>query len=624
MKRLFIAALLALASNLACAQSLPNPNLQGFKINGQQQMLPPSGVYVGTSDAQTLTNKSIDGSEVNSGIVNAARLPSPFTNGSASGNSSVFGTTSGTLTNGHCASFDASGNLIDAGNACNPQVVIPAPTGGDDTAEIQAAITAAIADQAKLICAGGTYTISSTISISGALWWNGSGCLIQPSSTQSHAFDIDTKDAVFISNLAVNYPVLPSSNDTFYVTDTASDGVLENQNSRFNNISITGAYIGFNFARASQWVIDGLTSNQLYQSNSGAIGVAVANAHLTDSGDSVITNSTLLGYIGAGGYGVKWTSSGGLRTTNTKFNGTDYAFSASLATGLATGDIFFEGNSIENTKDGFSLALSGSASFIHANVIGNEIWSTVQPVSVDGGAGTLEDVVINSNNVYGPHTSAGLISVAHTTSFAISGNSIKSDTTGGTGIAIGSPSSGSIGTNTYGSGITYQIANASPNTGGVGRTLLRHYYASNSASIADTTSMTTAYPQYELDCSNLQPATNAVSMELQVYENGTLATTGYANGAGSATTYVDLYPGSTVTNTSLYGWTGQIHFNNVNGVTAARYLNGVGVAATSSGPAISGIPFYGFHNASAVITGFKLQASSGNLSAGYCEMYGIQ
>lgn len=38
--------------------------------------------------------------------------------GTRSGNTTTFGTTSGTLTNGHCVSLDASGNLVDAGGAC--------------------------------------------------------------------------------------------------------------------------------------------------------------------------------------------------------------------------------------------------------------------------------------------------------------------------------------------------------------------------------------------------------------------------------------------------------------------------------------------------------------------------
>lgn len=45
-------------------------------------------------------------------------LPSPFTSGTISGNTSKFGTTSGTLTSGDCVKIDASGNLVDAGAAC--------------------------------------------------------------------------------------------------------------------------------------------------------------------------------------------------------------------------------------------------------------------------------------------------------------------------------------------------------------------------------------------------------------------------------------------------------------------------------------------------------------------------
>jgi len=38
--------------------------------------------------------------------------------GTRSGNTTVFGTTTGTLNSGHCVQFDASGNLVDAGGAC--------------------------------------------------------------------------------------------------------------------------------------------------------------------------------------------------------------------------------------------------------------------------------------------------------------------------------------------------------------------------------------------------------------------------------------------------------------------------------------------------------------------------
>lgn len=39
--------------------------------------------------------------------------------GTVSGNTTTFGTTTGTLTSGNCASFDANGNLVDSGFVCN-------------------------------------------------------------------------------------------------------------------------------------------------------------------------------------------------------------------------------------------------------------------------------------------------------------------------------------------------------------------------------------------------------------------------------------------------------------------------------------------------------------------------
>lgn len=46
-----------------------------FQINGAAQTFPGSGNLVGTSDAQTLTNKSINASEVNSGTLSAVVMP---------------------------------------------------------------------------------------------------------------------------------------------------------------------------------------------------------------------------------------------------------------------------------------------------------------------------------------------------------------------------------------------------------------------------------------------------------------------------------------------------------------------------------------------------------------------
>lgn len=65
----------------------------------------------------TLTSNGAT-SDPSFGQIGSGALPSPFTNGTASGNTSKFATTTGTLTNGNCVKLDANGNFVDAGAAC--------------------------------------------------------------------------------------------------------------------------------------------------------------------------------------------------------------------------------------------------------------------------------------------------------------------------------------------------------------------------------------------------------------------------------------------------------------------------------------------------------------------------
>lgn len=59
-----------------------------------------------------------NGTNFVSSAIQIGDLPSPFTNGTRSGNTSSFATTSGTLTSGDCVQIDASGNFVAAGAAC--------------------------------------------------------------------------------------------------------------------------------------------------------------------------------------------------------------------------------------------------------------------------------------------------------------------------------------------------------------------------------------------------------------------------------------------------------------------------------------------------------------------------
>ncbi len=67
---------LATAPTIAGETVSGTANFTGtFEIGGQAETFPASGLLVGTTDTQSLTNKSIAGSEINSGTVGAAYLP---------------------------------------------------------------------------------------------------------------------------------------------------------------------------------------------------------------------------------------------------------------------------------------------------------------------------------------------------------------------------------------------------------------------------------------------------------------------------------------------------------------------------------------------------------------------
>lgn len=165
--------------------------------------------------------------------------------------------------------------------------------------------------------------------------------------------------------------------------------------------------------------------------------------------------------------------------------------------------------------------------------------------------------------------------------------------------------------------------------------LLNTLTASSSANLTDLTSLTSSYNTYEIILTNLISGSNNILFQLQLHAGGSYKTTGYqTNWVGwdgtnttvvnnSITTYIPLtYPGVADLSSTTPGVSGKIRIY-APSVASTVIVSGEVFYVPNTSVGLRPGMFMGYWNTSAVVDGFKLLMSSGNITSGTVKVYGL-
>jgi hypothetical protein len=310
-------------SSLTCTQ----PAISDLQAIGANTVVGSIAGGAPIALTQTQLGGLISASDIASGTLNTARLPSPFTNGTASGNTSKFATTTGSLTNGDCVKIDASGNFVDAGESCVGTIfVLPSDYGivcdgvTNVTTAFQTMVTAS-SGKTIFIPAGPPCVINAHINLVSNIAIIGGGRDVSgiKMTGQDYIFNITNIDDVTIKDLYLlgtdSYTTWAVSTfGAVYMSMSAS-----HSNFTFQNLKLSA----FN---ASYWVYGtnsvGTVSNTTFDNIEVNTTVADVPTDVTTTNN---TNYAIALFSGTAG--VRWENT---TIKNSQFNGSALCFHVML------------------------------------------------------------------------------------------------------------------------------------------------------------------------------------------------------------------------------------------------------------------------------------------------------
>lgn len=307
--------------------------------------------------------------------------------------------------------------------------------GTDDTAALQAAVTAAVAGNYILYLNPGTYKITSAITVPGGLTMIGAGkfkSVISLTGNTMSGLVIASLNPVLFESFGITGSATASAGSLLSLDGTIS-GTNFNQFSTFRDVVFQSGFVQANIIGASTWMMD----NCCFFSPT-AISLSIANIAHTDAGDQTIMGCVFSGQAGVG-TAISHASAGGLKILGCKIIQYANGYTFSMAASVATSDLFITGNSFEAfTGSALTFAKNTGVVFGAVCITGNEISGENIGLNMSPDTGPwCNHMQITGNNIGILSGGTGLV-LNGVNDFIIADNTIvQSSPTSGTGITIG-------------------------------------------------------------------------------------------------------------------------------------------------------------------------------------------
>jgi hypothetical protein len=348
----------------------------------------------------------------------------------------------------------------------------------DDTAALQNAINAAVAAKATLLLGGGTFKITSELTITGGLTIEGDGwastSIVMHTLTQN-GIKINTTnfEGVHLNNFQISGQFsggvsTHTAGSAIYVTSTTNIG----QFSTFTNLRIVFPFTGITFDATQVWTVD---SCFILGCALNGYGIIVQNSAAPGNGEIQISNTLIQGSIttpGAGtGTGVLHESAVNVKIVNSEIfqwaNG--YLMLPNVSNGAA--GTFISNTVFSQLTNGITFTKGATGTtFTIATITNNEIIA-VNPIATSNNSPWASNFVVANNYIQpgvdvdnGSATAGTGISFPAVAGFAISGNVFGSMNNSSNSIIIGSSATNGVVTGNSISSTLNGIINSSAST----------------------------------------------------------------------------------------------------------------------------------------------------------------